>query len=27
VSVWEESRHPWLPLPADAGMRHVAKQG
>jgi hypothetical protein len=27
VSVWEDSRHPWLPLPADARMRRVAKQG
>ena len=27
VSVWEASRHPWLPLPADPATRRVAKQG
>ena len=27
ISVWEECRHDWVPAPADAGMKRVAKQG
>ena len=27
VSVWEDSRHPWLPPPSDPAPRRVAKQG
>jgi hypothetical protein len=27
VSVWEECRHPWVPLPAEPAVRHSAKQG
>ena len=27
VAVWEESRHPWVTLPADVPPKRVAKQG
>jgi hypothetical protein len=27
VAVWEESRHPWVSLPADMPPKHLAKQG
>jgi hypothetical protein len=27
IAVWEESRHPWVSLPADTPPRRVAKQG
>ena len=27
ISVWEESRHQWLPPPSDSATRRVAKQG
>ena len=27
VSVWEESRHPWVSLPPDSPSKRMAKQG
>jgi hypothetical protein len=27
IAVWEESRHPWISLPADTPPKHAAKQG
>ncbi|NOJ47815.1 hypothetical protein HCN50_16425 [Bradyrhizobium sp. WSM 1744] len=27
VSVWEESRHPWVSLPPDTPLTRTAKQG
>jgi hypothetical protein len=27
VSVWEESRHPWVSLPPDTPPKRMAKQG
>jgi hypothetical protein len=27
VAVWEETRHPWVVLPADTPLNHFAKQG
>jgi hypothetical protein len=27
ISVWEESRHPWVSLPPDTPPKRVAKQG
>jgi len=27
IAVWEESRHPWISLPADTPPKRVAKQG
>jgi hypothetical protein len=27
IGVWEETRHPWLSLPADTPPKRMAKQG
>jgi hypothetical protein len=27
VAVWEQTRHPWVSLPADVPPKHTAKQG
>ena len=27
ISVWEECRHPWVPLPSEQATRRMAKQG
>jgi hypothetical protein len=27
IAVWEQTRHPWVSLPADVPPKHAAKQG
>jgi hypothetical protein len=27
LAVWEQTRHPWVSLPADMPLKHTAKQG